>query len=220
MSERGIEIHNGEVIIPAMESAFSVGTRDSPITQSDATLQQVIGAFINTSALGIGWDIHGVWGWVNCAVDRDGDIVGVEGRAYVNDGIQIGGHVYGLHSRIYALGAAILDKNFEALHLAMNVEAGATLSGDATVIRIMNMMRVNPAGAYYIMRLDENGGQTIDAFINTNIAAGSDIDNFLYTAQINTAWGHTLEAGTAAGWIKVAIAGQVRWIQLYSVAPS
>lgn len=206
MATRGIEIHNGHVV---MSRTLDI------IAEQEVLDQKVITAILNASVLG--GTLQALYGSVKSSVAMPGNLRCLRAESMILDGGIITGDLRGAYIRAVGRGAGQVAGEFTGLFIELNTDAGVVMSGDAYAIHIGNMMGVAPTGTYDVIRLDENGGALIDNFISAHIAAGSNINYFLYTAQATNAWAAVDDkTGAAAGWIRVIIAGSVKYIQLYT----
>ncbi|GAH42974.1 unnamed protein product [marine sediment metagenome] len=140
MSERGIEIHNGEVVFPeGMPQTLHLGTEASPLTQGEAE-QTIVSAFINATALG--GSVHGGQFGAIATVTRTGDIHGLHVLGSVAaGGVVVSGHVRGLyvHTTMEPL-AEILDATYtwEGIRVNMYAEATSVMNAPIYGIHVNN----------------------------------------------------------------------------------
>lgn len=206
MTTRGIEVHNGHIIL----------SRTINIEAEQEFLdQKAIIASLNASVLG--GTIQALHGIAKSAVSMPGNIRCLRADAMILDGGIITDDLRGAYIRAVGRGVGEVAGEFTGLYVELNTDVGVVISGDANAIHIGNMMIATPVQQYNIIRLDENGGATIDNFISAHVAGGSDINYFLYTAQVTSAWSNVDDktGGGSTGWIRVIIAGAVKYIGLY-----
>lgn len=219
MSERGIEVHNGKVIIPgdAMKQ-LQLGTWASPLTQVEAG-QIVVSAVVN--AIALGGDVHGGYFGVKASVSLTGDLRGARARATVNDGIVVTGSVYGAVIETEVLGAGEITAYYEGLRIENYVEAGADISAVAHYsIFIANYITSEPS-SYSFIRMSENGASTVrSVFMVSRGGACLDISYiFELTGSNPSAWSGSGTVSGAAGHLKIRVGAQDKYIALYDNTP-
>ncbi len=215
MSERGIEIHNGEVVFPeGMPQTIHIGTLALPLTQGEAA-QVVLSAVINALALG-GAVYAGLFS-VHGSVSLTGSLTGLRARTVVDAAIIVTGYAYGIHIEQEVHAAGQLTLTMDGIRLEQYVPTGG-LTHTVHGIFITNYIQEQPSSNYYFMRCAENGGVTLDACMMFSLGSGSDATLFLHLASANTAWSNADDktGGATAGWIKCNVGGVDKYIQLYT----
>ena len=216
MSERGIEIHNGEVVFPeGMPQTVHIGTETTPLTQGEAA-QIVISAVINAIALG-GVVEAGVFIVVG-SVSLAGNLKGLRAGTIINDGITVTGELYGAHIEQTVLGAGVNVGRWEGLRIEMSSALGSTV-GIAHGIFMSNYnLGTLSADNYYFIRCQENGTATVHYGLYFRAGTGG-IDYFAMLHGDMDAWCATGHPTVQHGWIKLMVGGVERWIMLYTTAP-
>lgn len=218
MSERGIEIHNGKVVIPGdVMKELQLGTWASPLTQTEAD-QVVVSAVVN--AIALGGDVHGGYFGVKGSVTATANLRGLRARVTINDGITITGFTYGLHIETEVLGAGVAAGLFEGMRLEKYVESGADLTG-ATVygIHIANSIASAPS-SYSFMRMSENAASTVDSIFLIVKGASCLGMTYLFDVVGQPPIFFTT-VGTPSGdggQIVVRMGGNVRYIKLWTTS--
>lgn len=213
MSERGIEIHNGQIVFPeGMPQELHLGTEASPITQGEAG-QIVVSAVINALALG-GAVVAGLFKAIG-SVSLTGSLTGVKGYTSVSAGIVVTGYNYGLHSNQDVLAAGQVTTIMDGIRIEQYVQTGG-LTFTVHGIFISNYIQTQPSANYFFQRMSENGGVTVEAAFYISVGGAGDIEDLFVLAGTHSAWsGEGNKIGVAHGWIKCRVAGVDRYIQLY-----
>ena len=219
MAGRGIEIHNGKVVLPSGNiEQLSLGTWGAPIAQSIAA-QIMVGAVIEAVAA-LGGDIHGGYFGARVEVAYTGTIRGLRARASVLSNVALTGSLYGIHTEIELGGAtSTISGVFVGHTIEMYTEAGNVITGDVYGIHVNNY-NLATVGVYMMMRLEENGTAIPDAIIGIYV---NDATYFIHlTPAVPAAGGWTNvgdrtagSATNAAGWLLVDHQGADKYIQLF-----
>lgn len=216
MSERGIEIHNGQIILPeGMPQEFHLGTLASPLTQGEAA-QVVLSAVIN--ALALGGAIHAGLFSVHGTVSLTGSLTGLHARTEVDAAIVVTGYAYGIHIEQEVFAAGQVTGLMEGIRIEQYIPTGGitlTVHG----IYISNYIQTSPTGDYYFIRCAENGGATVSAFMRFSLGGASDADHFMDLAGTESIWAAVGVPTGEGGWIKIQVNSLDRYILLYSTAP-
>ncbi len=214
MSERGIEIHNGEVVFPeGMPQTLHIGTLASPLTQGEAA-QVVVSAVINALALG-GAIVAGLFS-VHGSVSLTGSLRGLHVRTIVDAAIVVTGYNYGIHIEQEVHAAGQVTDMTEGIRIEQYIPTGG-LTSSVYSIRISNFIQTAPS-SYHFMRFSENGGVTVTAAFYISIGGGGDITNLFRLLSNTTAWNVAgdITGGANAGFIKCNVGGVDKYIQLYT----
>lgn len=213
MSERGIEIHNGEIVFPeGMPQTLHLGTDASPLAQGEAG-QVVLSGVINVTALG--GTVYAAFFKAIGSVTATADLIGARGATTVNAGIVITGYAYGLHSNQEVLAAGQVTEIMDGIRIEQYVQTGG-LTFTVHGIFISNFIQEQPSANYFFQRMSENGGVTVEAAFYISVGGTGDITDTFVLAGTHTAWsGEGNKIGVAHGWIKCRVGGVVRYIQLY-----
>ena len=205
MGNRGIEVHDGLVKMPAQ------GTWASPLPNSevDAILLGKVG--ITTAVTGT---FTGAYIGVQTATAGAQFLTAISARATVED-VTLTGDTKGVHVQVEAIGTAITTgRIIEGVRIELYAPVTATV-GTAMGIFISNYMQVTPAD-YRFIRCSENGGALLQSCMYFSLGQGSDATYFMSLAGTTTSWsGEGNKIGVAHGWIKVQVSGTERYIQLY-----
>ena len=214
---RGIEIHDGHIVIPAGEiNKIALGTEALPITQQEAG-QVVVSAVINATALG-GAVKAGNFGII-ATVNLIGDLQSLRSKVTINDGITVTGSTAGARIATELLGTGINAGRLEGLLIEMSSSAGSETTTTVYGIFISNYnLGTQSPNNYAFLRLQENGTYTIQWGIYMRAGPGG-IEYFACLHGTNNAWASTGSPTVQAGWIRVQAGGVEKWIALYSVAP-
>lgn len=220
MSERGIEIHNGEVVFPeGMPQTLHIGTEASPLTQGEAS-QIVISAVIN--AIALGGTVKAGEFIVIASVDMTGNLYPLIAKSIVNDGITVSGFTFGalIETSILGTGIVTAPGTWEGLRINMGMAAGAEiLEGVRGIFLSGYNLGTIPASSYHFIRCQENGTVTVYCGLYFRAGTGG-IDYFALLHGDHDAWRANCAALTGiTGRIRVHVGGMERWIQLYDTAP-
>lgn len=224
MSERGIEIHNGQVIFPeGMPQEFHLGTEASPITQGEAG-QIVVSAVIN--ALALGGSVEAAVFAVIASINLTGILTGLRAETIVNNGVTVtptgGAHtdaVYGAVITTEILGTGIVGGRLEGLRINISSELNTETQSAVHGVHVSGYnLGAQSITDYYFFRGQENGTYVV----NYCFYLRGGVNGINYFAMLHgdtAAWNPLQNPGTESGWIRLTVGGLTRWIQLYSVAP-
>ncbi len=224
MSERGIEIHNGQVVFPeGMPQEFHLGTEASPLTQGEAS-QIVLSAVIN--AIALGGSVEAAVFAVIASVSLTGILTGLRAEAIVNDGITVtptGGlhtdSVFGAVITTEILGAGIIGGRWEGLRINISSAVGSESQSAVHGIFISGYnLGTQSADSYYFFRGQENGTYVVHTCFYLRGGSGG-INYFAILHGDTNAWNALGAPSTQSGWIRLYAGGLVRYIRLYSGAP-
>lgn len=211
---RGIEIHNGELVFPdGMPPTIHMGTEASPLTQYVAG-QIVQSAIIN--AIALGGDVVAVYGRVDATVALTGNPAAVKAKMSISATIAVTGSIRGLLIEVDINTGGSASDMMDGIRLDLYMEATASCPGNVAGIDMRNYV-AGTCGVYYFMYLQENVAALMTAAFYVRV---QDMDNLFYLfPTVTTAWSQTGNPANQNGWIKVSLAGNVRYIQLFSTAP-
>lgn len=215
MSQRGIEIHNGYLKFPeGSPPEIRMGTAASPLTQSEAGQIQ-LSAVIN--ALALGGDVTPAYFRVNVTVSMTGSPVALRAIANLAAAIAItGGYLRGAYISTDMSDGASAEYGWDALYISMYQHSGASSTGNTIAITIRNYM-AGTLGMYYFMYMQENAAAVMEGAFYVRVV---DMTNLFYLfPTVTTAWAQTGNPSNQNGWIKVSLAGNIRYLMLYSTAP-
>lgn len=218
MSERGIEIHSGKIVIPGSQiRQIQLGTWASPLTQTLAA-QVIVSAVVN--AIALGGAVYGAYFGVKGSITATADLVGAFIRAIVNTAVVLTGYVYGLQVAVDVIGTATVSGVIAGVTIEMYSEAGTTLSDPAYAIYISNYNLSTTIVNYSFIRMAENGSITLDSILQIHMGSTSDVTYFMQLSPAAKAgWGSTGAPANQSGWLKIALGVNVRYIRLYTDAP-
>lgn len=189
-----------------------VGTWSSKLTQAVAG-QVLVEAAVD--AIALGGAVTGGYFGVNASVSFTGTPRALRARMAVATGITVTGSTYGFHLEQEILGTGVVTASWEGIRLEMYSEAGTT-APDMYGIFMSNYV-AGTTGLLYFMRLQENVAAQMEAAFYIRVV---DMDNLFYLfPTVTTAWAQTGNPANQNGWIKVDLAGTIRYIRLYSTAP-
>jgi hypothetical protein len=224
MSERGIEIHNGEVVFPeGMPQTLHMGTEASPLTQGEAS-QIVLSAVIN--AIALGGSVEAAIFIAIASINLTGILTGLRAETIVNDGVTVtptGGlhtdSVFGAVITTEILGTGIIGGRWEGLRINISSEAGSESQSALQGIFISGYnLGTQSVNSYHMLRMQENGSYQIHAMFYLRGGTGG-VNYFAILHGNHDAWNALGAPATQSGWIKCDVGGLDRWIRLYSVAP-
>jgi len=99
----------------------------------------------------------------------------------------------------------------------------SAINSDLYGLRILVAAGATPGGNSSILRLEPNtNAATLTSAFEVPVGGGGDLEYFF---TLNPATGIAAWSGDgtptigAGGWLKVRVGGNIRWIQLYAVAP-
>ena len=212
---RGIEIHNGHIIIPAGAiNKIHMGTEALPITQQEIG-QVVVSAVIEATILG--GDVRAGEFIIVATENLTGNLRPLRVKGVVNANIVVTGYAYGIHieQEVHAVGQ--VTGNMDGIRLEQYVPTGG-ITSHVHGIFISNFIQTAPTGNYYFIRAAENGGVTLEAIMYFALGGTSNANYFAILANTKLAWAATADktGGANVGWIRVLVAGVERFIQLYA----
>lgn len=142
-------------------------------------------------------------------------------RMQVPTGVVITGSTYGIHIEQEVTGTGQITLGMEGIRM----ELYAPNTTDLNIVYgifMSNTIQSAPT-AYTFIRLDENGGQTVNTAIDIGIGGAGDILNVLTLRGAETAWNATTNppgggsgVGSNRGRFAVLVGNEQRWVQLYT----
>ncbi|MBA7491249.1 hypothetical protein ES702_01794 [subsurface metagenome] len=223
MSSRGIEIHDGHIIIPAGEiNKIHMGTELSPITQQVAG-QVVISAVIEAT---LGGAVRSGKFVIIATIDQTAVLIPLTSKVVVNTGVTVtatlGAHhpaVFGGQINVEVLGTGIVAGRTEGLRIEMSSALGSETQSAFDGIFITNYnLGTQSANNYHMMDMRENGTYTIYCFFYLRGGVNG-VDYFAELHGDTDAWHAHGAPATQDGWIRLWVGGLLRWIRLYTAAP-
>ena len=211
---RGIEIHNGYIVIPGGIKGIIGGTWSSPIAEGVAGKAgiQIIISSVAISGISAG----GYFGVKANNASGTLEIAGARARATVLTGITPGGRVSGLWVEVEVLGNAVVSGKMVGVRVELYVESGATITGDTHGIFVDNYIDSQPT-VYQMVRLEQNGSAIVKHMIA--FYTGDAEYAFHFTPHTPTSLGWSLSDDktglTNAGWLRVDMQGTIKYVQLY-----
>lgn len=197
-----------------VRNSIELGTSGSPITQFEAG-QTVVSVAIDATALG--GNVYAGYFRVNATVDMSGYVTGLRAVLNIETGIDVTtGFARGLHVSTDMAATSSVEYGWDGIYISMSQNASAVSSGNNAAITARTTM-AGTLGIFYFMYLQEN----ICALMTGGFYVRCiDMDNLFYLfPTVTTGWAQTGNPSNQNGWIKVSLAGNIRWIMLYSTAP-
>jgi hypothetical protein len=151
-------------------------------------------------------DTNGPQTKINQSVTTTGDVTGLLTSPRVASSVDAAS-VTAFKAEPMMKGTNSLSGDYRAIEINLDDTGTNTIAGDAVAFRIFSQLNVNPSGDFAVMEVEAQGDTgTWDYFLK--------LPN-----DTSMAWS-ALTTATQSGNIKVKVGTQVRYIALYTKAPS
>ena len=152
------------------------------------------------------------------ALTMTGDLFGTRRDVDVGDATVLTGHLAGVYDQITIQGEVtswVIGHRY-----GIEADAGATLGGDVWGLSIGNYMLVQPAGAYDMIRIAENGTAIVDRIFHIGC---NDVRYFMRLTNIpgSGAWDQVTDVtggggNASVGFLLVQVPAGTRRIPMYA----